>query len=78
MASEQPTAPEARILNFNWNRTLAGNAKPAFWAGFMGWALDAFDFMIFPLALTAITAAFALSQAAAGFIITVTLVGSGA
>jgi MFS family permease len=42
----------------------------------MGWALDGFDFMVLPLALSAIAATFAVSQGAAGLIVTVSLIVS--
>jgi hypothetical protein len=65
-----------RIFNFDWYRTLPEQAVRAFWASFMGWALDAFDFQVFSLALTAIAATFALSKGQSGLIATVTLVVS--
>ena len=52
------------------------NATHAFWAAFLGYALDAFDYQIFSFILTAIAAAFALTNAQAGLIATVTLVVS--
>jgi MFS family permease len=65
-----------RIFSFDWYRTLPKQAAHAFWASFMGWALDAFDFQVFSLALTAIAATFALSKGQSGLIATVTLVVS--
>ena len=65
-----------RIFSFDWYRTLPEQAVHAFWAAFMGWALDAFDFQVFSLALTAIAATFALSKGQSGLIATVTLVVS--
>jgi MFS family permease len=65
-----------RIFSFDWYRTLPERAAHAFWASFMGWALDAFDFQVFSLALTAIAATFALSKGQSGLIATVTLVVS--
>ncbi|TMB79451.1 MAG: MFS transporter, partial [Chloroflexi bacterium] len=65
-----------RIFSFDWYRTLPEQAAHAFWASFMGWALDAFDFQVFSLALTAIAATFALSKGQSGLIATVTLVVS--
>lgn len=64
------------IFNLDWYRTLRGNARHAFWASAMGWALDAFDFMVFSFALSAISATFALSKGEAGLIATATLVVS--
>lgn len=60
----------------DWYRTLPPRAAHAFWASFMGWALDAFDFQVFSFALTAIAVSFALSKGQAGIIATVTLVVS--
>ncbi len=65
-----------RIFSFDWYRTLPEQAAHAFWTSFMGWALDAFDFQVFSLALTAIAATFALSKGQSGLIATVTLVVS--
>src|SRR3954468_12460697 len=65
-----------RIFSFDWYRTLPERAAHAFWASFMGWALDAFDFQVFSLALTAMAATVALSKGQSGLIATVTLVVS--
>src|SRR5438132_8193216 len=65
-----------RIFSFDWYRTLPEQAVHALWASFMGWALDAFDFQVFSLALTAIAATSALSKGQSGLIATVTLVVS--
>ncbi|MFG2357389.1 MFS transporter [Streptomyces sp. NPDC048521] len=59
-----------------WYRSLPRKHRPVFWAGFAGWGLDSFDFNTLPLALGSITAAFALSSAQAGWIMTVTLLAS--
>jgi MFS family permease len=71
-----PSEQASGTFNFDWYKSLQGNARPAFWAGFMGWALDGFDFMVLPLALSAIAATFAVSQGAAGLIVTVSLIVS--
>src|SRR5918912_766334 len=68
--------PEESVVSLEWYRTLTGRAKHAFWASAIGWALDAFDFQVFTFMLTAVAAAFALSQAQAGLIATATLVVS--
>ena len=68
--------PEESVVSLDWYRTLTGRAKHAFWASAIGWALDAFDFQVFTFMLTAVAAAFALSQAQAGLIATATLVVS--
>ncbi|MEU6422850.1 MFS transporter [Streptomyces spiralis] len=59
-----------------WYRSLPREHRPVFWAGFAGWGLDSFDFNTLPLALGSLTAAFALSSAQAGWIMTVTLLAS--
>ncbi len=57
-------------------RALSGPAIHAFWASFLGYALDAFDYQIFSFILTAIAISFSLTQAQSGLIATVTLVVS--
>jgi MFS family permease len=73
---EQAKVRERGLFNLNWYRSLDDRGRPAFWASFAGWALDAFDYQALPLALAAITATFALSDGQAGLIATVTLVMS--
>jgi MFS family permease len=68
--------PEESVVSLEWYRTLTGRAKHAFWASAIGWALDAFDYQVFSFMLTAVAAAFALSQAQAGLIATATLIVS--
>ncbi|MGH3437509.1 MAG: MFS transporter [Sciscionella sp.] len=63
-------------LSGGWFRSLSGNEKRAFFSSGAGWGLDAFDYMIFPLTLTAIATSFALSKSQAGWIATTTLVVS--
>jgi MFS family permease len=72
----QARVPEESVVNLEWYRTLTGRAKHAFWASAIGWALDAFDYQVFSFMLTAVAAAFALSQAQAGLIATSTLIVS--
>ncbi len=80
MSIEQTTRGHVqsdRLLSFAWYRTLSVNkATNAFWASFLGFALDAFDYQMFSFILTAIAAAFVLTNAQAGLIATVTLVVS--
>jgi MFS family permease len=59
-----------------WYAALSPKEKRTFWACFGGWALDAMDVQIFSFAIPAIIAAFAISNADAGFIGTVTLLTS--
>src|SRR5438477_12559148 len=79
MAYNQPAKDVSQaggLLTLDWYRTLPELAAHAFWASAMGWALDAFDFLIFSFTLTAIAVTFHLSQGEAGLIATVTLVVS--
>jgi MFS family permease len=73
-----PNAPsqQAGLFTLDWYRTLSGSAVHAFWASFLGWALDAFDYQIFSFVLTAIAVTFHLTNAQSGLIATVTLVVS--
>src|SRR3974390_3299724 len=59
-----------------WYKELRPSEKRTFWACFGGWALDAMDVQIFSFAIPAIIAAFALTNADAGLIGTVTLLTS--
>lgn len=74
------TAAEAKTFSgtelTSWYRELAPNEKRTFWACFGGWALDALDVQIFSFAIPAIIAAFAITNADAGMIGTVTLLTS--
>lgn len=79
MSIEQTTRSHVqsdRLFSFTWYRTLSGDAGRAFWASFLGFALDAFDYQLFSFILTAIAVAFVLTNAQAGLIATVTLVVS--
>jgi len=74
------TVTQAKAYSGNeltsWYRELAANEKRTFWACFGGWALDALDVQIFSFAIPAIIAAFAITNADAGLIGTVTLLTS--
>ncbi len=59
-----------------WYGELTPAEKRTFWACFGGWALDAMDVQIFSFVIPSIVAAFAVSNADAGFIGTVTLLTS--
>ena len=61
---------------FNWYRNLSGPAVHAFWASFLGYALDAFDFQICPLILTTIATSFKLDSLQTALILAVTLIVS--
>ena len=60
----------------SWYRELSPGEKRTFWACFGGWALDALDVQIFSFAIPAIIVAFAITNADAGLIGTVTLLTS--
>lgn len=78
MPTRSTTGPGApgRLASFEWYRSLSGNGRAAFWSSFAGWALDSYDYQVFPFALVAIAAAFHLSRGQAGLVATVTLVVS--
>lgn len=67
---------QEKLISLDWYRTLTRTSVHAFWASFLGYAMDAFDYQIFTFILTAIAASFALSTAQSGLIATVTLVVS--
>lgn len=66
----------SRIPGLEWYSTLSTQGMHAFWASFIGWALDAFDFQMFTFILVAIAATFGLNSGQSGLIVTVTLVVS--
>ncbi|WP_051791282.1 MFS transporter [Amycolatopsis jejuensis] len=76
MSEKTETGVPAVPVRGGWYRSLQGPAKPAFISSALGWGLDSFTYMIFPLALTAIVAEFGLSGAEAGWAATATLVAS--
>src|SRR5271169_5891832 len=59
-----------------WYHELDAGEKRTFWACFGGWMLDAMDVQIFSFAIPAIIVAFAITNADAGLIGTVTLLTS--
>src|SRR5438477_8581376 len=59
-----------------WYAAISVKEKRTFWACFGGWALDAMDVQIFSFVIPAIIIAFAISNADAGLIGTVTLLTS--
>jgi len=69
-------ASPGRLISFEWYSAMRGSARGAFWSSFAGWSLDAYDYMIFTFALTAIAATFGLNRGQTGLIGTVTLVVS--
>src|SRR5438477_6293200 len=59
-----------------WYAAISVKEKRTFWACFGGWALDAMDVQIFSFVIPAIIIAFAITNADAGLIGTVTLLTS--
>lgn len=71
------TATEAAADGpFAWYRDLPAPGRRAFAGAFGGYALDAYDFQVLPLSLTAIAAYFHLNKGQSGLLTTVTLVVS--
>lgn len=66
----------ARAGATTWYGELQAGEKRTFWSCFGGWALDAMDVQIFSFVIPAIIVTFAISNADAGFIGTVTLLTS--
>ena len=69
--------PESRIPNPESQRTLrdvTGDQWRAFWAVFLGWVVDSFDFNILTFIVIDIQRSFTVSSALAGALGTVTLV----
>lgn len=61
-----------------WYREITAKQWYALLAGQLGWALDAFDVMLYTFCLTPIMAEWNLRPAAAGFMVTLTLLASSA
>ncbi|MBR7829831.1 MFS transporter [Actinospica sp. MGRD01-02] len=61
---------------FAWYAALPKSGRRAFLGAFGGYGLDAYDFQVLPIGLTAIAAYFHLSKGQAGLLTTVTLVVS--
>lgn len=59
-----------------WYREISAKQWYALLAGQLGWALDAFDVMLYSFCLTSIMAEWKLEPAQAGFMVTVTLFAS--
>jgi MFS family permease len=75
-----PTAPTAVTEPTDgplaWYHALPAPGRRAFAGAFGGYALDAYDFQVLPLSLTAIAAYFHLTKGQSGLLTTVTLVVS--
>jgi MFS family permease len=59
-----------------WHREITSKQWYALLAGQLGWALDAFDVMLYSFCLTSIMGEWSLKPAEAGFMVTVTLFAS--
>jgi MFS family permease len=70
------TVPDTVDGPFAWYRSLPVPGRRAFVGAFGGYALDAYDFQVLPLSLTAIAAYFHLTKGQSGLLTTVTLVVS--
>ncbi len=66
----------ARTWGPAWTREITRSQWTALVAGQMGWALDAFDVMLYSFCLTSIMKEWGSSPAAAGFMVSVTLFAS--
>jgi MFS family permease len=81
-----PSAPASPVADagelstdgslFAWFQALSRPGRRAFLGAFGGYGLDAYDFQVLPLGLTAIAAYFHLSKGQSGLLTTVTLVVS--
>lgn len=72
------TAPAADSGLFGWWRVAALQPRRALIAAGMGWALDAFDVMLFSLTLSAVIAELGLTKTQAGVLGSITLLGGAA
>ena len=61
---------------FDWYKDISSTERRTFWACYGGWALDSFDTQMFSLVIPAIIATWGISRAAAGSVVSVSLVAS--
>ena len=64
---------EARPIGRIWYFDLSPDQRKAFWAAYLGWTLDGFDYYILSLLLVDVQRSFTVSSALAGALATVTL-----
>jgi SHS family lactate transporter-like MFS transporter len=64
---------EARPAGRIWYYDLSPDQRRAFWAAYLGWTLDGFDYYILSLLLVDVQRSFTVSSALAGALATVTL-----
>ena len=74
--SATPAVSDAGLMG--WWRVAAPQPRRALIAASMGWALDAFDVMLFALTLSAVIAELGLTKAQAGALGSITLLGGAA
>lgn len=60
----------------SWYRQMSPTERRTFVAAFGGWALDAFDFMVFTFVIATLGALFHIDKGQAGMLATVTLLFS--
>lgn len=72
----EPVLAPIRVVP--WYREITAKQWSALIAGQLGWALDAFDVMLYSFCLTPIMAEWNLGPAQAGFMVTLTLLASSA
>lgn len=77
MSSSLAAAPSDAGL-FGWWRVAAPQPRRALIAASLGWALDAFDVMLFSLTLSAVIAELGLTKTQAGALGSITLLGGAA
>ncbi|MBP6771418.1 MAG: MFS transporter [Gemmatimonadaceae bacterium] len=73
-----PVAPVSDAGLFGWWRVAAPQPRRALIAASLGWALDAFDVMLFSLTLSAVIAELGLTKTQAGALGSITLLGGAA
>lgn len=64
---------EPRAAGRLWYFDLTADQRKAFWAAYLGWTLDGFDYYILSLLLVDVQRSFTVSSALAGALATVTL-----
>jgi SHS family lactate transporter-like MFS transporter len=72
--SAETRAVAAEYSTLPWYRQVSGDQWRAFWAVFLGWIVDAFDFNIMTFILIDIEKSFTVDRALAGLLGTVTLI----
>lgn len=70
--------PQDDVGLFGWWRVASASARRALVAASLGWALDAFDVMLFSLTLAAVIADLGLTKTQAGALGSITLLGGAA